>query len=65
MMRYILPTISMTFFGQIFDFLILLYLCEENEDNEDETKYNSFKCPNSIAFYLFSILCIIAFIIFF
>ena len=57
MMRYILPTISMTFFGQIFEFLILLYLCEENED---ETKYNSFKCPNETIFYLFSILCIIA-----
>ena len=50
MMRYILPTISMAFFGQIFNFLILLYLCEENED---KTKYNYFKCPNGTAFYHF------------
>jgi hypothetical protein len=47
----------MTFFGQIFEFLILLYLCEENED---KTKYNSFKCPSEAVFYSFSVLCVIA-----
>ena len=60
-MRYVLPTISLTFFGQIFEFLILLFLCEENEDT---TKYNSFKCPNNTIFYLFSVLCFLALVFF-
>ena len=59
LMRYILPTISLTFFGQIFEFLILVFLCEENGNSK---KYNEFKCPNNTTYYLFSVLCIIALI---
>ena len=59
-MRYLLPTISLSFFGQIFESLILIYLCDEKEISD---KYNSFECPNKAAKYLFSVLC--AFGIFF
>ena len=59
LMRYILPSISLTFFGQIFEFLILPFLCEENENPE---KYNVFKCPNDTEYYLFAVLSILALI---
>ena len=57
-MRYILPTISLSFFGHIFEFLLLIYLCDENPD---KNKYNSYECPNNKAlFYTFSVLCSIS-----
>jgi len=56
-MRYLLPSIALTFFGQIFEFLILIYLCDENGIIDE---YNSFECPNKTLYYLFSILCSLA-----
>ena len=58
-MRYTLPIICFALFGQIFEFLIIIYLCV---DNKDSIKYNSFKCPNNYCFYVFSVLSAIAII---
>ena len=52
-MRYVLPTISLSFFGQIFESLLLIYICDETIDKD---KYNSFECPNKSLFYLLSVL---------
>ena len=60
-MRYLLPTIALTFFGQIFESLILIYLCDENENVD---KYNSFQCPNKTLYYLFFVLCSFAILFF-
>ena len=61
-MRYALPTICLALFGQIFEFLIIIYLCV---DNGDSIKYNSFKCPNDSSFYVFSVLSAIAIVFLF
>ena len=58
-MRITLPTITLTFFGQIFESLILIFLCDETGTSD---KYNSFKCPDTTVYYLYSVLCIIAII---
>ena len=59
-MRIILPSISLTFFGQIFELFILIFKCDEKCNI---TKYNSFKCPNNGIFYIFTVFCIIAIIL--
>lgn len=59
-MKYLLPTISLSFFGQIFESLLLIFMCEENSNPE---KYYSFECPDKSLKYLFYVLC--SFAIFF
>ena len=57
-MRYLLPTLTLTFFGQIFEFLLLIFLCDETQD---KNKYNSYECPNNKSLvYAFSVLCPVA-----
>ena len=59
-MRIILPSISLTFFGQIFELFILIFKCDEKCG---VAGCNSFKCPNNGLFYIFSVFCIIAIIL--
>ena len=37
-MRITLPTITLTFFGQIFESLILIFLCDEKPSSDFSTK---------------------------
>ena len=53
-MKYVLPTISLTLFGQIFEFFLLIYLCGENENID---RYNSIKCPAKSFYYSLCVLC--------
>ena len=56
-MRIVLPTVSLSFFGQIFEILILIYLC----DNDGiSTNSNTIKCPNSTMYYILFVLSSIA-----
>ena len=56
-MRIILPTVSLTFFGQIFESLILIYLCDKSGTSEE---YNAFTCPDRSIYYLYCFLCLIS-----
>ena len=56
-MKYVLPTISLTLFGQIFEFFLLIYLCGENENID---RYNSIKCPAKSFYYSLCVLCAFA-----
>ena len=48
-MRIVLPTISLSFFGQIFETLLLIYLCDKDGIS---TNMNVIKCPNSTIYYI-------------
>ena len=51
-MRIVLPTISLSFFGQIFETLILIYLCDKDGISAN---MNMIKCPNSTIYYILSV----------
>ena len=56
-MRIVLPTVSLTFFGQIFEILILIYFCDKDGISSNS---NTIKCPNSTMYYILSILSFFA-----
>ena len=56
-MRIILPRISFTFFGQIFEFLILIFFCDQNVNINKNNKLNY---PSGSVYYLFLILSFLA-----
>ena len=56
-MRIVLPTVSLTFFGQIFEILILIYFCDKDGISSNS---NTIKCPNSSMYYILSILSFFA-----
>ena len=51
-MRIVLPTISLSFFGQIFETLLLIYLCDKDGISAN---MNMIKCPNSTIYYILSV----------
>ena len=51
-MRIVLPTISLSFFGQIFETLLLIYLCDKDGISAN---MNMIKCPNSTTYYILSV----------
>jgi hypothetical protein len=59
-MRIILPISTKTFFGQIFELLILIFMCDKSGNSE---KYNSFKCPGNIKYIIYSTFCSIGMIL--
>ena len=56
-MRIALPVISLSFFGQIFETFLLIFMCEETVNVDT---YNSFECPNKTFYYAMTILCFFA-----
>ena len=56
-MRIVLPTVSLSFFGQIFEILILIYLCDKDGISSNS---NTIKCPNSTMYYILFVLSSIA-----
>ena len=60
-MRIILPIICFTFFGQIFESLILIFLCNETGNS---SQYYSFKCPANYVYYIYCVLSIVSALMF-